>query len=409
MTDPRLLDMELPPVLGHSAATEATPHAIRERSTQQEKVKSGLRVEWWNPGYGRMLLIWTAISTLLYVWNYVFPPKPYVHDFIGRLRYISCYLPWAVITPLIFRIENRFPLGDRKWMKHLSCLALLSVPVSVLGASSMLFSFLIVSSILRGHIVYPRRALSLVVEFPAAEIVYWCSVATGYFLRTRFQLREQERRSVQLDLEKSRLEASLNQAQLEVLRSRLNPHFLFNSLQNISVLITENPKLANRMVVHLGDLLRAVLRNDSQPESTLIEEIELTQTYVAMEQMRFGSRLEVTFDIDARAHEAMVPSFLLQPIVENAIIHGLREIKRNGMITISGEGQGGSLVLTVTDNGVGPRDPHRMKMGVGLGSTCERLSKMYPERHSFSLCKPPEGGTEVRIAIPLHFRGELPA
>src|SRR6185369_16263780 len=99
-----------------------------------------------------------------------------------------------------------FPLGDRKWMKHLSGLALLSVPVSVLGASSMLFSFLIVSSILRGHIVYPRRALSLVVEFPAAEIVYWCSVATGYFLRTRFQLREQERRSVQLDLEKSRLE-----------------------------------------------------------------------------------------------------------------------------------------------------------------------------------------------------------
>ena len=153
MTDPRLLDMELPPVLGHSAATDVTPHAACERSAQHNKARSGLGVEWWNPGYGRMLLIWTAISTLLYVWNYVFPPKPYVHDFIGRLRYISCYLPWAVITPLIFRIENRFPLGDRKWMKHLSCLALLSVPISVLVASSMVYSFLTVSSILRVHSV----------------------------------------------------------------------------------------------------------------------------------------------------------------------------------------------------------------------------------------------------------------
>jgi len=404
MTDPHSLNMELPLALGHSITTTAAPKTSRGRSGQQDKARKDSQPVWWNPGFGRMLLIWTSISTLLYVWNYVFPPKPYVHDFIGRLRYISCYLPWAVITPLIFRIENRFPLGDRKGIKHLSYLAMLSVPISVLGASSMLFSFLIVSSVLRGHIVYPRRALSLVIEFPAAEIVYWCSVATGYFLRTRFQLHEQERRSVQLDLEKSRLEASLNQAQLEVLRSRLNPHFLFNSLQNISVLIAENPKLANRMVVHLGDLLRAVLRNDSQPENSLLEEIELTQIYVAMEQMRFGSRLQVSFDIDAASHEALVPSFLLQPIVENAILHGLREIKRDGVITISGESKGSSLILTVTDNGVGPRDPHRMKMGVGLGSTCERLAKMYPERHSFFMCKPPQGGTEVRIAIPLHFR-----
>jgi two-component system LytT family sensor kinase len=218
-------------------------------------------------------------------------------------------------------------------------------------------------------------------------------------------LQEQERRAARLALEKSQLEASLNQAQLEALRARLNPHFLFNSLQNISAMTGQDPQTASRMLARLGDLLRVALRQDSRPETTLREEIELTRGYVALEQMRFGDRLEVDFGIAPAAHDALVPCFLLQPLIENAVTHGLRGTRRKGIISVSATCQEGELVLTVADNGVGlpAQDSAELKIGVGLGSTSERLARMYPDRHTFYIRRPEEGGAEVRIAIPLHF------
>jgi sensor histidine kinase YesM len=251
----------------------------------------------------------------------------------------------------------------------------------------------------------PRGVLFWFREFFVGETIFWCSVAGGYFIRTLFQLQEQERRAARLALEKSQLEAGLNQAQLQALRARLNPHFLFNSLQNISVMTRQDPQTASRMLTRLGDLLRAVLRQDSQPETTLHEETELTRAYVALEQMRFGDRLQVDFEIAREVQQAMVPCFLLQPLVENAVVHGLRGARKTGIITVSAVSQGGELVLTVTDNGIGPpaEDPAEMKIGVGLRSTCERLARMYANRHAFSIRKAAEGGAEVRIAIPLRF------
>jgi predicted aspartyl protease len=178
-------------------------------------------------------------------------------------------------------------------------------------------------------------------------------------------------------------ETKVEQAQLEVLRARLNPHFLFNSLQNISVMTKQDPQTASRMLTRLGDLLRAVLRQDSQAECTLREEIELTRAYVALEQMRFGDRLHVDFAIAGDVQQAMVPCFLLQPLIENAVIHGLKGTRKAGIIKVSAASQGSELVLSVTDNGIGLQvdDPAMMKIGVGLQSTCERLSRMYPDSH----------------------------
>ncbi len=230
-------------------------------------------------------------------------------------------------------------------------------------------------------------------------------MAGGYFIRTLIQLREQEQRTAQLALEKSQLEASLNQAQLEALRARLNPHFLFNSLQNISALTKQDPQTASRMLAVLGDLLRVVLRRVSQPECTLREEIELTRSYVALEQMRFGDRLRVSLENADEVQEAMVPCFLMQPLIENAIVHGLRGVRKTGIIAVRAMQEQDQLVITVADNGIGPpADSNGMRIGVGLGSTSERLARMYPERHTFSIRSLPEGGAEVRIAIPLRFR-----
>jgi LytS/YehU family sensor histidine kinase len=121
--------------------------------------------------------------------------------------------------------------------------------------------------------------------------------------------------------------------------------------------------------------------------------------------MRFGDRLDVTFAIAADVQQAMVPCFLLQPLIENAIIHGLRGAGKTGVIAVSAARDGRDLVMTITDNGIGAPEEALTgrKIGVGLGSTLERLATMYPERQTFSMRRPAEGGTEVRIAIPLRF------
>jgi LytS/YehU family sensor histidine kinase len=295
-------------------------------------------------------------------------------------------------------------LGNGSWLRNLSVLAILSVPVCLLASPLMLGAFAGVMSMLQSGWSPPFRR-SWAGHFPMAEALFWCSVAGGYFVRTQFQLRQQEQKAARLALEKSQLQTGLKQAQLEVIRARLNPHFLFNSLQNISVMTKQDPQTASRMLARLGDLLRAVLRQDSQPESTLNDEVELTRAYVTLEQMRFGERLEVIFHIAQEAQTAMVPCFLLQPLIENAVIHGLRGAGKTGVITVSSSMEGRDLVLCVADNGIGPpeKDLSTMKLGVGLGSTRERLATMYPGRHTFTMQRPAQGGTEVRIAIPLRF------
>jgi two-component system, LytTR family, sensor kinase len=352
------------------------------------------------PGFGALFLIWTAVGTVTSARHYFELPSLDLPLFLACIAYLY---PWVAITPLVFRLEGRWPLGDAGWGWNLALLAMLSVPLCLLAAPVMMGVVIMVVVAFGAPLRKPESLLHLFGFFPVAQAMFWSSVAGGYVLRTRFRLQEQERRAVRLALEKSQLEAGLNQAQLEVLRARLNPHFLFNSLQNISVLASQDPRTASRMLARLGDLLRTVLRRDSQPESALDDEIALTQAYVDLEQMRFGERLRVLFEVAPEARQAMVPCFLLQPLLENAIVHGLRGARKTGIITVSATAAGSELVLTVTDNGSGPPegDVGDLKVGVGLGSTRERLERMYPGCHAFSLRRPADGGAEVRITIPL--------
>ena len=362
------------------------------------------------PGVGKTFVFWAAIGAVTIARSQLmFTPSRAGQEALDvLLSCVSWYLPWALLTPVVFRLEGKLPLGGSGWRRNVALLAGLSVPFCAAASAVMMGLGGVIRYALGAPAWFSGGLRFWLGAFPSAEGLFWCSVAGGYFFRTVFQLHEQEQRSTRLALEKSRLEASLNQAQLEALRARLNPHFLFNSLQNVSVLTKQDPETASRMLTVLGDLLRAVLRSDSRPESTLREEIDLTRSYVALEQMRFGDRLRVTFDIADEAQQAMVPCFLMQPLIENAIVHGLRGVRKNGIIGVRAAPEDGQLVLTVADNGIGlPADANGMRLGVGLGSTCERLARMYPERQNFSLRKLPEGGAEVRIAIPLRFENPV--
>ena len=365
------------------------------------------------PGLATLFPVWSLIGALAYARHYLHDQHSGI-DFRllpDLLGWMGCYYPWVVLTPLVFRLERRFPLGVAGWLRNLGYLTLASLPLSYFASVAMIAlsrSIRFVLGALEGN--FSGWWSFSAYEFLIAQALYWCTVLAAYVIRNLIQLHEQEQTAARLALEKSQLEAGLREAELEALRARLNPHFLFNTLQNISVLTQKEPKVASRMLARLGDLLRVVLRRGSQPETTLAAEIALTQAYVELEKMRFGDGLCVRFEIAPETRAALVPTFLLQPLIENAIIHGLKRAQQTGVIVVMSAGEEQDLILKVSDNGVGPpsEDLSEMQIGVGLGSTGERLARMYPERHSLSMRRLPEGGTEVRIALPLRY-GETTA
>jgi two-component system, LytTR family, sensor kinase len=247
---------------------------------------------------------------------------------------------------------------------------------------------------------------------PASEIalqffVYAVTVVASAFIRYLVDAQQKERQAAVLALEKSKLESALRLAELETLRMRLNPHFLFNCLQNISALAGQDAKAATQMLARLGDLLRVALRSDYKDEIQLSEEVALTKAYIAIEQVRHGNRLSVLFDIAPETERLLVPNLLLQPLVENAIKHGIGGRDKAGVIWVRGaleaNRQSDQVVITIGDNGAGlpVSNATELRLGVGLGATKERLMRMY-DRQSLEIQPLPEGGTEVRIMLPAH-------
>jgi len=354
----------------------------------------------------RVWLAWTAIAIVGYARHYFESTHPFewpIGSWPDLLSWLGCFYPWAVLTPAIFRIEERFPLASNAWKRSLGIVVL----------ASLFFSYaaLLMGTLLNFGVNYlfgqPPSLSGFFLQFPWVEFCFeefsfWCTFSAACAIRHFIQFHRQARQATQLALEKSQLEASLRQAELENLRMRLNPHFLFNTLQNISVLTQQDPKLASQMLVRLGDLLRSALRGNVSAETTVSEEMALVRDYLAVEKMRFGDRLEILVDVAPGSDEALIPSFLLQPLVENAIIHGLRGMSQVGTIAIRAMLDGAQLVLTVADNGVGvpPEWSGESDIGIGLSSTRERLSRIFPGDHQFVIRKLDEGGTEVRIAIP---------
>lgn len=354
-----------------------------------------------------LLLAWTLIGFLSYARFYfqaiqsgLAPQTWYV------LVWLACFYPWIPIAPLVFRSESRFPLSwGALGMRNLLILAALGIPLSFLAFEVRLLLAVAFEYYLHvpvDPVTSPWKISAT--EFFYHQLPYWVTVGASYVLRRLGQLRERERETACLALEKSQLESSLRLAELEALRMKLNPHFLFNTLQNISVLALQDPHAAILMLTRLGDLLRASFRKDSQQEIPLEAEIALTQAYLDIERARFHDRLSVLVDIAPGTESALVPSFLLQPLVENAINHGLAATHLSGRIQIRSLLQPERLVLTVADNGAGisTNSLQDLHMGVGLGSTFERLNRLYPDQHEFTVRNVQEGGTEVRIALPFH-------
>jgi signal transduction histidine kinase len=216
------------------------------------------------------------------------------------------------------------------------------------------------------------------------------------------------RRSREQALRAAQVEARLAQAELQALRMQLHPHFLFNTLHAVSMLNFTDVDAANRMLVRLSDLLRMSLESSGRQHVTLRQELDFLRKYLEIEQTRFHDRLRVHFDVDQDLLDAEVPHLVLQPLVENAIRHGISKIAAAGVIEVSAHSDGGQLVLRVCDNGAGLATDWSVEQNtrIGLSTTIARLRQLYGDRQSFTITPRAAGGTCAEVILPLR---EVPA
>lgn len=281
------------------------------------------------------------------------------------------WLPWAATAPIILAVGHRFDFRRGARLRSLA----VHLPLFLLCYAPFTAGLMYLGTWLFGSGGRPITTADVLAQVFAGTrmqlgvLVYSAILGLGLTVRTWQALRERE-------LEASRLEAQAAVARLEALAARLQPHFLFNTLHAIAVLIEEDPARARSMIALLGDLLRDVIGGATEGEVTLRDELALLQRYLAIEQMRFADRLTVTVDARPETLEHRVPRLLLQPLAENALRHGLAPRATPGTLSISSALEDARLVLRVTNDGI-PL-PASAREGVGLSTTRERLATRRP-------------------------------
>jgi two-component system, LytTR family, sensor kinase len=294
-------------------------------------------------------------------------------------RSLSEWWLWALLTPLVAFLAHRFPVhGARKW-RHAGFHAAAGL---ALGLAKTLMDRVVFAA-LTGFWPY-----MLVSTLALQVFVYAAIVAAAHGL-------EYYRRS----RERDHLEARLADTRLQLLNMQLQPHFLFNTLNTIAELVHEDPESADRMIAKLSELLRRTLHLGGSQEITLDAELDLLSLYVDLQKARFGDRLKTSLTIDPAARPARVPMLLLQPIVENAIRHGLASHVNAGRVEIEARRVGDELAIDVTDDGPGLAELE-VREGIGLGNTRARLEALYPHGSRLDLMNGPERGARVSVRIP---------
>ncbi len=301
---------------------------------------------------------------------------------------------WAVLSVPILVLARRFPPeSGHPWRTsgiHLAAALGFSLAYVVLRALlGQLHSALIDEPVTFGEVFHPL----LVKTFPFNLLIYGVIISASQAVD--YYRKYHERTVHALELEKH-----LAEARLQSLLRQLKPHFLFNTLNGIASLMHSDVMAADRMLVRLSELLRLTMNHKGQPLTRLREEIAFIEKYLEIERIRFRDRLSVEIMVDPAALETEVPSLILQPLVENAIRHGLEPHARPGKIEIEVKREPSAIILIVRDNGAGVPPGGFTREGIGLGNTRARLRELYGEGHSFELVNRPAGGLEVRLLLP---------
>jgi signal transduction histidine kinase len=242
----------------------------------------------------------------------------------------------------------------------------------------------------------PQWANDFYSNLPATIVLYACMLLTYKVLESRARIAEHQTEVAQLN-------EQLASAHLSALRSQIEPHFLFNALNAIAGLIREKrPDAAVDMIVQLSDFLRHTLSDASRQEVPLSEEIEFARRYLTIQQTRFSDRLQLHIDVQDGLQNAAVPNLILQPLVENAVKHGISKQQHGGSVRVSASATGDMLDLSVSNDGPSlPEDWNRSERSIGIANVCRRLQSLYGDASSFNICNRIGGGVEVTIRLPL--------
>ncbi len=360
---------------------------------------SGSRRRRWVSAFG----FWTAVGLFFSLQSLVSYAAngSEVHVGATLVFRMSHWYAWGLLAPLIFRLARRVPLDRQRWRRgmpvHVAAAAGIVVLQMGLSTALRLGGFLLSGTLAPGDMAsYLTRSAG---QMPAGS---FDGVVTYVLLLGLFHLFEYHRKYRERELRASKLEGQLAQAQLTALKMQLHPHFLFNTLHGISALVSEDPNAAERMIARLSDLLRLTLENAGTQEVPLRQELAFLERYLEIEQIRFQDRLIVTVDIAPDVRDARVPNLVLQPLVENAIRHGIAPRTTPGRVEITAGRTGERLCLSVRDDGPGlPAGDGRTAEGVGLANTRARLNRLYGPAHRLELHTPTGGGFEVRLTFPL--------
>ncbi|HET9314623.1 MAG TPA: histidine kinase [Vicinamibacteria bacterium] len=306
------------------------------------------------------------------------------------------FLPWIPATLVAIGLAGRFPLTRTSWRRNL-WLHLLAIPATAFLTNLIVVAtYWLRSGTFRGLGVLVQQAgFWALVRMHFAALFYVAAVAAAMGIRSWRDLRRRE-------VEMARLETQLAQARLQALNAQIRPHFLFNTLHAIGQLWRSGrSREADAMLDHLGALFQKVIASTARTQVPLSEELAMVRDYLAIEEVRFGARVRSRVEADRDTLACLVPPLLLQPLVENAVKHGLSPSAAGGTVTVEARVEGERLVLLVRDDGTGPNGGHAPGTGTGLSNVRERLASLYGERQRLVTGPGPDGGTEVRVELPV--------
>jgi len=361
-----------------------------------------------------ILAFWTFIGLLEWANSLTSAPIRGVSELqpIPQLAmsFIDAYV-WAGLTPLVFLLADHYPL-ERGHMLPRICLFFCVGMIVAVGVD-LLLNFMRFDVFHLGRrfaggagAIWRLQHLWFMNDFLVFIAVLAGGVARDYFLR--YQSRREQ--TILLQAQAAQLQAQLADARLAALRTQLNPHFLFNTLHAVSALVERDPRGVRRMIARLSELLRTTLDGADEQVVPLAQELTFTHRYLEIMQIRFQGRLSIKSQVEPGALDALVPNLILQPLVENAIKHGVSKIDDEGRIEIHAHRDAERLVLWVRDNG-----PHiaenglRAGEGVGLRNTRERLEQLYGADQSLALRAADDGGVVAEVIIPFRKRADLPS
>ncbi|HEY3706705.1 MAG TPA: sensor histidine kinase [Terracidiphilus sp.] len=335
------------------------------------------------------LIVWTFFAVVFIPQTYFSSPRRHITIPQAFIENVLAFYPWILISPLVLWLCKRYPFTRNLWPRNLAIHLVASLPIAVLEV--ILLRALYLWSGLAKELAPFYLTLAFAGCFDL--LVYWSIVGVGQGIRYFREAEEQEHR--------------LTEAQLQMLKGQLQPHFLFNTLNAVTELVYDRPEAADRVLTNLSELLRSSLRQDS-PTACLADDLKFVRHYVDIQKELLKDRLQVSYDVDPEALPAMVPSMLIQPLVENAIKHGIGNRTEGGKVSVYARRDNDYVEIIIKDNGKGAaRDGTGRQVaelsasgGIGLNNLRARLNQLYAGDHSMRITAYPDAGFIVSIVIP---------